>query len=892
MSISLAMNPCLAVLLLMTFHWSRTVGTAAESLPPRSPFVESSFPFFSSVLDARDLGEGWPGRNLTPRGLILNLGNDCWACFDIDLLRISACWVGESVTPISMSQGSYHAPGVKVPEGQASLPKMRGAPWLANGLYPGWQLGDRVTSVDPREPGPDPNEVGRGALPLRLGRFRSIQLSQSGASLEYEVAGSVIREWMEARVRNGEPQMRRRFRLRDVTVPLWVVLGKGPANSDGTPRLRWSLQDHNPAGNGSKLLLEDTPIGAAVRIAPRAGAIEFSVVMSLDNLPPAWEALPSGASEQPPRSPLRWPEIVVTRGSLAKDTDSYVLDSITLPLQNPWGRHVRLADIAFFKDGRAAVVTFDGDVWQISGLSDSLDEVRWKRFASGLHEPLSLGIRDETIFVFDRNGIWRLRDIDLNGEADAHELVSNAFTQTAETREYANGMKLAPDGSFIIAKGGQTGTSLGTHNGSVLRVSPDGATIQVAGYGLRQPFIGVHPVTGLITASDQQGHYIPTTPLHIIQRGRYYGFLSLLLPKARYPSTIEDALTWIPHAINPSGAGQVWLVGAKMGPLNDALIHLGYYRPEVFLVRTHERGGVAQAAVVSVTRQLEFAPLNGAVGTSDGRLYIAGFQIWGTAANQISGLARLRHTGKASTLPREIVAMDEGMLVRFDVALDGPAATNPDNYSAERWNYARTPSYGSPHFKLDGSKGQEAHFPTSAYLSKDRKSVFIGFRDMRPVMQMRLGWTLATQTGGRFEQNAYFTPRELPRFNPQAEGFDDITVSLAPRLMRAEVRSTPLTVDEGKRLAELMGCAACHSTDGVALEKVGPSWKGLFGSERTLASGLRIQADEAYLRESIREPTAKVVAGFDKSDTGMPSYEGVLSDSQIEALVLYLKTIR
>ena len=36
----------------------------------------------------------------------------------------------------------------------------------------------------------------------------------------------------------------------------------------------------------------------------------------------------------------------------------------------------------------------------------------WRRFASGLHEPLSLAIRDKQVFVFDRNGIWQLRDTD------------------------------------------------------------------------------------------------------------------------------------------------------------------------------------------------------------------------------------------------------------------------------------------------------------------------------------------------------------------------------------------------------------------------------------------------------------------------------------------------
>ena len=101
-----------------------------------------------------------------------------------------------------------------------------------------------------------------------------------------------------------------------------------------------------------------------------------------------------------------------------------------------------------------------------------------------------------------------------------------------------------------------------------------------------------------------------------------------------------------------------------------------------------------------------------------------------------------------------------------------------------------------------------------------------------------------------------------------------------------------MNAEEGKRVSELMGCVACHSNDGSTLGKVGPTWKGLFGSQRTFADGSRTMANEAYLRESIREPAAKVVSGFEKSDTGMPSYEGVISDAHIEALVLYLKSLR
>ena len=271
------------------------------------------------------------------------------------------------------------------------------------------------------------------------------------------------------------------------------------------------------------------------------------------------------------------------------------MDDIALPFTNPWRRNVRLCDVAFFKDGTAAASTFDGDVWLIRGLAEKSGAVKWKRFASGLHEPMSIAIRDEQIFVFDRNGIWRLRDTDGNGEADVHELFSNVFPQSAETREFPNSLKLAPDGSFVIAKGGQQASTISKLNGSVLRVAADGQSYTVLGYGFRQPYAGVNPRTGLVTASDQEGHYTPTTPLYILDKPEFHGFLSELLPKEKYPAPIADPLTWIPHMVNASASRRSGSTGAKMGPLNDALIHVGFNRPELFRVLLNERGSKPQA---------------------------------------------------------------------------------------------------------------------------------------------------------------------------------------------------------------------------------------------------------------------------------------------------------
>jgi cytochrome c2 len=381
--------------------------------------------------------------------------------------------------------------------------------------------------------------------------------------------------------------------------------------------------------------------------------------------------------------------------------------------------------------------------------------------------------------------------------------------------------------------------------------------------------------------------------LHIVANRQFYGFLSALEPREAYPTRIADPLTWIPHGVNASGISQVWLFDAKMGPLNDALVHVGFNNPEVFRVYMNTRTTKPQAAVVSVTRAFEFPPLNGAVNPADGQLYLAGFQIlgWGTTATRLAGLGRVRYTGAPSTLPIDVVPMDKGVLLRFGVTLDRTKAIDPDRYAVSTWHYVRTYKYGSPQLKAGGEPGTDTLTPSASYLSRDGRSVFIAVPEMKPAMQMRVNWSLAAADGTPFQETAYFTPYELASFDPRKEGFGDITIDLSPRTTTAGAATT-VSADQGRQLYERSGCMACHSTD-TAIAKLGPTFKGLFGRDRNFANGAaRTSADERYLRESILEPSAKVVSGYERGEVGMPSYAGVLTDREIDSIILFIKSLK
>ena len=290
----------------------------------------------------------------------------------------------------------------------------------------------------------------------------------------------------------------------------------------------------------------------------------------------------------------RWKEPVRLDLEGKKEEEALNFERIPLPLENPYGRAVRAAGIDFFKDGRLVLVTFDGDVWMGEGFRPGSKQVKWSRFASGLHEPLGLRLRDEEIFVFDRNGLWRLHDRDGNGEADYHELFCSQIDQTAETREFASALEVMKDGSFVVCKPGQTGSTVGRSSGAILRISPDGRKVTRLADGFRQPYLGYDPVADQIVATDQQGHFVPSTPVTFVQKGSFYGHPNGDADKDRL---VSSPLSWIPHQQCGSAAAVLWLHGSKMAGLSGQPVLLSFNLPRLFQVHPDSDEFVSQGGV-------------------------------------------------------------------------------------------------------------------------------------------------------------------------------------------------------------------------------------------------------------------------------------------------------
>ena len=80
---------------------------------------------------------------------------------------------------------------------------------------------------------------------------------------------------------------------------------------------------------------------------------------------------------------------------------------------------------------------------------------------------------------------------------------------------------------------------------------------------------------------------------------------------------------------------------------------------------------------------------------------------------------------------------------------------------------------------------------------------------------------------------------------------------------------------------------ACHASDHKRL--VGPGWGGLYHSKVTMTDGTTVDADDAYLKESILQPNAKIVAGYPPGV--MPAYNTLLKDDDVNAILAYLHSL-
>jgi sugar lactone lactonase YvrE len=410
--------------------------------------------------------------------------------------------------------------------------------------------------------------------------------------------------------------------------------------------------------------------------------------------------------------------------------------------------------VDFTPDGAAYVCSIHGDVWRVTGINEKLGQLAWKRFATGLFQPLGLKVRDGEIFVLGRDQITRLHDENGDGEADYYENFCNLIETSTSGHSYVTSLEKDDAGNFYYVD------PRGAH-----RVSRDGRRMETLATGFRNPNgLGASPDGKLITVAPQQGEWTPSSEICLVQPGAYYGFGGPRIAPGR-PMGYDDPLCWIPHSVDNSSGSQVWVPAGQWGALGGQMLHLLWGRCGLMMVLRDVVEGVSQGAVLALPGHFLSGPNRGSFNPKDGQLYIAGSTGWQTSAVKDGALQRVRFTGKAVRLPIGWHAHSNGITLSFTEPLDKSIAEDPGSYAVHQWNYKYAAQYGSKDWSVaDPSKEGHDEVPiTAARLLEEGKTVFLEMPNLRPVMQMEIKYNLKTASAAGMRSQLWLTLNRLDK---------------------------------------------------------------------------------------------------------------------------------
>ena len=606
-------------------------------------------------------------------------------------------------------------------------------------------------------------------------QYRRLYAHDPRLVLEYEVDGTVVREspWREA-----DNIFTRQFEIAAGTAPLQLTLfpaGIGELTEQAIAGRPSILQTEGALHRRVLLVTEDGSISGALKIVDKSGrlalpareqAVRFKLVYStgFEDDAPALEALllnvkPESLTEWMAPGPARWTEKIATHGTTAfRGLHPYVVDTLTLPFDNPYKALLFTTGIDFPPAGPVEggvdplttlyVCTLHGDVWRVSGVDGELRELNWKRFATGLFQPLGLKIHNGEIYVLGRDQITCLRDRDGNGEADDYTCFSNQHQTSPGGHDYVTCLEVDAQGRFYFVHAQQ----------GAVRVSADGQTLEVLGTGLRNPNgMGLGPQDQL-TASPQEGEWTAGTGLFEIEKGDHFGYLGPLPPhKFEQPViALSDPLkalgvkapfAWIPRRVDNSSGGQVWVTSDRWGPTQGTMLHLSYGQCTMLQVMQEKVSApdgtvITQGGTVPFPFTFDSGVCRGRFSPHDGQLYVTGLRGWVNSAAQDGCLQRVRYTGETPYLPTAMRTYRNGVAITFPGLLLNDAV-DQGNYHIERWNYMYSSVYGSQDYKL--SNPHEQGHDEVAVLSAtklDHNTIFLETDEMVPCCQMTIRFTL------------------------------------------------------------------------------------------------------------------------------------------------------
>ena len=371
------------------------------------------------------------------------------------------------------------------------------------------------------------------------------------------------------------------------------------------------------------------------------------------------------------------------------------------------------------------------------------DSKHWSRFAEGLHTPLGITKGDipGEFYVAQVPELTRVVDTDNDGTADLFATISDGWGLSGNYHEFIAGPVRDSSGNFYISLGLASGNadprpptrgertrqprkapqqikgkvnqvghySPVPYRGCALQIRPDGG-LKLFACGFRQPNGLVISPDGEIFATDNQGGWVGTSPLHHVTEGAFHGHPASLHwhPEFLGVNPVEADVSELnrkrkkPAILFPQGdmGGSVTepifdLTRGAFGPYSGQMLVAEWAYPRILRVDLEKVQNEYQgAAFLFIEGNGLRMANNRMVFSADGRsLYVAQTsRIWGST----EGLQRISWQQK---IPFEILRMrltKTGFDLTFTKPVNRLSASNPKNYSFTRYYYLYHSTYGSP----------------------------------------------------------------------------------------------------------------------------------------------------------------------------------------------------
>ncbi|WPP51004.1 plastocyanin/azurin family copper-binding protein [Catalinimonas niigatensis] len=476
------------------------------------------------------------------------------------------------------------------------------------------------------------------------------------------------------------------------------------------------------------------------------------------------------------------PKLLAQNTVSDKENEFYKITTVPIPEDIV----LEVGGMAFMPDNRLAVTTRRGEIWLIQNpYMKNGKQPQYKKFASGLHEPLGLAYRNGALYTTQRAELTKITDTNQDDRGDKFETIYS-WPLSGNYHEYSYGPLFLPNGDMLVTLNlGWIGygASLVKWRGWMLKITEDGEMTPIA-TGLRSPAGFGFDMDGEVFYAENQGDWIGSGRITHLEEGDFAGNPAglkwsgePLSPLDLKPNQIPDSVglmhefakevaslkiptVWFPHTIMGISTSAILTdtTGGKFGPFEGQMLVGDQGHSKIMRVVLEKVNGEYQGACFPFKEGFSSGVLRFAWGT-DGSLFVGmTSRGWSSTGKDMYGLQKLSWSGKTPFEIKTMKAMSDGFELEFTEPVQKSVAEDINSYSMTSFNYSYHRSYGSPIIQ------QQTCPIVAAMVSEDRMKVRLHIDGLRAgyIHEIKANGIRSSKGNSLLHPVGYYTLNNIP----------------------------------------------------------------------------------------------------------------------------------